>query len=98
MGTVVELFKARPQAKPAAAPRAPAPAEQREQGPTILANAGMLAAAGMEGLNQLEQEGTAMQVLSALLFYAHQGQDGGKRARRAVIAMQELLGGSPEAA
>lgn len=97
MGTVVELFKPRAQA-PAPAARVAAPVQERDHGPAIHANAQMLAAAGIEGLNELEQQGTAMKVLAALLFYAHQGQDQGRRARSAVVAMQELLGQPPAAA
>ena len=91
MGEVVNMFKER--AKPAAQPAAQE-TPKRQPGPTLIANASMLGAAGGEGLEhlrQMEEQGAAALVLSALLFYAHQGQDQGQRARRAVLAMQEVI-------
>lgn len=58
-----------------------------------MANTG--GSANLDKLRDMEKQGAAFQVLSALLFYAHQGHDDGARARRAVIGMQELLGLAP---
>jgi len=105
VGNVIDLFAARTKAPaPSGAGRSAAPGNgardvREPEGPAIKANAlTLLAQGGVEGLNHLEEQGAAMAVLSALLFYAHQGQDDGKRARRAVVAMQELLTGAPEVA
>ena len=90
MGSVID-FKPRVNQQPAA-PAQPAQASGSE----FAAVARVLPFAAPV-LRDMEEQGAAMQVLAALMFYAHQGHDDGKRARRAVVAMQELLSGGPAA-
>lgn len=43
------------------------------------------------GVAEMIKQSALMQVISTLAFYAKQGYDGGDKARRALLAMQEIM-------
>lgn len=86
MGTIFD-FKPRQPKEPPKPCAAPASQEKAEQ---IASQLPMLD----EGtVDVLQQQSAAMQVIAALSFYARQGWDGGLKARRAMVAMQEIMQG-----
>jgi len=44
------------------------------------------------GVEEMIKQSAVMQVVSTLAFYARQGYDGGEKARRALVAMREIMG------